>query len=121
MTAHRVRYDMADEPVERYSSTDGEELKDQEEWGAQYVIESAGAETRQMPAPVKSGLRMDLVAGTVVGAVTIDAPSGQDFDGAGGDQALLAAAGEWICFQSFNISGTPEWRVLAKHADVEVA
>lgn len=103
------------------STTNGELLDQRRFWGVEYVIRTAGAETRKLIEPSEPNQRVQLVAGTVVGACTIDAPSGQDFDGAGGDQILLTTAGQWIVLESFTIEGLLEWRVISKHTGVSVA
>ena len=104
------------------SSTDGERLDARNVWGIQYIVTSNALQTRDIVPPSAADQRMKIVAGAITGGITIDAPSGQDFDGDGGDQILLQAVTEWIVLESFKFAdGTYEWRVVAKHADVEVA
>lgn len=120
MSGHRVRSDLGGESVEMVSSTPGELLDARRFWGVEYVLNSAGAESRKVVEPSQSNQRMQLVSGTVGGTILVNAPTGQDFNGAGGNQLQFAAAGEWVVLESFNIEGTYEWRVVAKDSAVEI-
>jgi len=121
MSGHRVRQDIALTDTIIVSSTAGELLDARRVWGAQYVINTGGAEARTVVEPAIAGQRMELVGGTMAGTATIAAPSGQDFDGGGGDAIAIAAEGQWAILESFLIGSAYEWRVTSKHASVTVS
>lgn len=115
-SSHRVRYDFADADVTRSPSTvNGELLGDIDEWGAEYQIESAGAETRKIPAPLHPGQRMVISLVVDGGDVTIAAPGSSTFNGTA-TTLTFDAVGDVICLESATVSpDTVEWRIAWNH------
>lgn len=121
MPSHNARYDMADADVTRVSNTDGELLGDIDEWGAEYQLESAGAETRTLAPPSWPGQRVALVMTVDGGDVVVAAPSGQTFNGTG-DEATFADVGDLLVLESYTVApGTVEWRVALNIGSVAIA
>jgi len=122
MSGHRARVDMAMQDVTRLSKTSGELLADRNEWGATYLISTATSETRKLAPPSLPGQRVVLTMTVDNGNCVVDAPAGQDFDGAGGDQATFADVGDTLVLESFYTGpSTLQWRVALNLGSVAIA
>lgn len=119
MSGHRVRQDMASVDTLIMSNVDGERLDERRTWGAQYCMNSAGAETRKMVPPSCSGQKLMLVAGTLVGDINVVYTD--TWDGSTGTDLVFEAAGEWAIIESFYIGGSHVWRVTSKHSGVSIS
>ncbi len=117
MPGHDARENLAITNELIRSTTNAEVLDMRRVWGIQYMLESAGAETRKVRAPSLPGqcigLTMVVDGGDV--AVTLE---GND---AAEDVLTFSAVGQWVVIESFQVSPTSlQWRVTSKQADVTV-
>lgn len=110
MTAHRARYDLADEDPTRVSAENGSIIGDRESWGAVWLVQVDANETRKIVPPHQAGLCMDLSVqadnGTrtclfqVVGSQTFEDGSGTD---------LTTTGNATIKLESFHTSNGVRW------------
>ena len=114
MSGHRVRSDLAGVEISQISDVDGGLLEDRDIWGFVHLLKGVNpTETRTLVEPSTPGQRLVLNCIEVGTSITVSAPAGTDFDGAGGDEALFNAVGDILVIESFYSTATQlSWRAV---------
>lgn len=82
-----------------------------EMWGQQFLITTAGAETRTLARPEKPGLLVSIVLDTDGGDLTLTVTGG--FDAAGDTSLVFADAGDMAVFLSVKTGTTYQWTLVS--------
>jgi len=107
------RYDIGLGDPSRFSTTDKDVLGDIEEYGATYLIKSAGAETRILPPPTEVGQMMILCMHTDGGNVVVTAPNSTVYNQTGNNTATFGDEGDSMGLVAVeNATHGLHWRVF---------
>lgn len=80
-------------------------------WGQQFLITTAGAETRTLARPDKAGLLTTVVLDTDGGDLTLTVTGG--YNAAGDTSITFADAGDMVTFLSVKTGTTYQWTAIA--------
>lgn len=112
MSAHNILNDMNSAEVREVDPGNAGVLT-VTKWFQQYNLISAGAETRTLPAPVKTGQMVCLAHKTDGGDITVTVTGG--YDELGTTAFVLSDPGQFGLFMSIDDAGSYKWRVIANH------
>jgi len=110
VTPHRIHHDLFRASKDLADPGDAGTIRVSEDLQICEIV-SAGAETRTLAAPTKSGIRLILRAKTAVGAITVTAAEG--FNIAGETTATFTEASDLLSLISVTTStGVFRWEIL---------
>ena len=114
MSAHNVLQEINAAEVRTISSTTAETLK-VTKWNHMFLLVSAGAETRTLPAPIKAGQRVVIAMKTDGGDVTVTVTGGFNEDG--DTTFVFSDPGQFAIFEAMEIAtaGTLAWRKVSDY------
>lgn len=83
-----------------------------QQWGQQFLITTAGAETRTLARPDKSGIMVSIVLDTDGGDLTLTVTGG--YNAAADTSITFADAGDMVIFLSVKTGTTYQWTVVSQ-------
>lgn len=81
-------------------------------WGQQFLITTAGAETRTLARPAKAGILTSIVLDTDGGDLTLTVTGG--YNAAGDTSITFGDAGDMVTFLSVKTGTTYQWTAIAQ-------